>query len=460
MKILMLGWEFPPHISGGLGTACEGLTLGLARKGAEITFVVPHLYGGESAEHIKLVNAVGQDLDLLEDFASGSEEVELAHTWSELSKSKVSHKPIPSLLQPYFTPESFEEYLKALQLDSRLPLAEVTNSSGEIEELERFFESSLRFQQANYERPRAERYGWDIFQEVSKYATQVCASLKNEKFDLIHCHDWMTFPAGVALARLTGKPLVTHVHSLEIDRSGAGVNQTIYNIERWGTNQADAVIAVSYYTKDLICRHLGVDGSKVSVVHNGVYSQKELANYRAERPESKIILFLGRITFQKGPDYFVEAAAKVIPFVPDALFVMAGSGDMLPRVVDRVKQLGIEKHFKFPGFLKGDEVEEMFSSADLYVMPSVSEPFGISALEAIKFETPVIISRQSGVSEVLRHALKVDFWDVDRMADLMINALLHPELRADLVNMAREEIKRLHWDAAAKSTIEVYRKLI
>jgi glycosyltransferase involved in cell wall biosynthesis len=173
-----------------------------------------------------------------------------------------------------------------------------------------------------------------------------------------------------------------------------------------------------------------------------------------------VVLFLGRITFQKGPDYFVEAAAKVIPHVPDVIFVMAGTGDMRQRMIDRVNELGLSQHFFFPGFLKGQEVEEMFSLADVYVMPSVSEPFGLSALEAIKFETPVIISRQSGVSEVLSHALKVDFWDTERLADLMINALQHEELRADLVAMAREEVRRLHWEASALRTIEVYRRLI
>ena len=271
----------------------------------------------------------------------------------------------------------------------------------------------------------------------------------------------MTYPAAVALAKATNKPLVLHVHSLEFDRSGTHQNKQIADIESWGLNNANAVIGVSYYTRALIHQQYGVPLEKIQVVHNGVYKGEVVKNYRIEQGwPSKVVLFLGRITFQKGPDYFVEAAAKVIPIVNDVLFVMAGSGDMLDRMVSRVRDLGISDHFHFPGFLRGPEVERMFSVADLYVMPSVSEPFGISALEAISYETPVIISRQSGVSEVLRHALKVDFWDVDRMADLIVNALLHEELRADMVAMAHEEVKRLRWDASALRTVDVYRSIL
>jgi len=239
------------------------------------------------------------------------------------------------------------------------------------------------------------------------------------------------------------------------------VNPQIHQIERFGVRAASRVIAVSYYTRGIIHQQHGIPLEKICVVHNGVYGAETVQQYRTQKKwPGKIVLFLGRITFQKGPDYFVEAAARVIPHVPDVLFVMAGTGDLLPRIIDRVNQLGIGKHFSFPGFLRGPEVEEMFSIADLYVMPSVSEPFGITALEAIKFDTPVIISRQSGVSEVLTHALKFDFWDVERQADLMINALQHDELRADMVFMAREEMRRQHWDAAALKTRQVYSNIM
>jgi glycosyltransferase involved in cell wall biosynthesis len=299
-----------------------------------------------------------------------------------------------------------------------------------------------------------------MFGEVSRYAARISDLFAHEKFDVIHCHDWMTFPAGITLKQITGRPLVLHVHSAEFDRSGANVNQQIFDVERWGLQTADVVIAVSHYTRKIIHEQYGIPVEKIAVVHNGVYPEPLRERYRSQRSwPSRVVLFLGRITFQKGPDYFVEAAAKVAPIVPDVLFVMAGTGDMRQRMVDRVAELGLQKHFYFPGFLKGQEVEEMFSLADVYVMPSVSEPFGISALEAIKFDTPVIISRQSGVSEVLSHALKVDFWDIERLADLMINSLIHPELREDMISMARNEVRRLHWEAAAIRTVEAYRRV-
>ena len=289
---------------------------------------------------------------------------------------------------------------------------------------------------------------------------RVIAQFAHESFDFIHAHDWMTFPAGVALAEKTGKPLIVHVHSLEHDRSGLFVHPQINEIERFGLQQADKIIAVSYFTKRSIERHHGIPAHKVQVVHNGVYDRDAVTDYRSKKTwPSHVVAFVGRVTFQKGPEYFIEVASKVVPHIPDVLFVMAGSGDMLPAVMERAKELKLTSNFMFPGFIKGEELEEVFSVADLYVMPSVSEPFGITALEAISFDTPVIISKQSGVAEVIEHALKVDFWDVDRMADLIINALEHPELRRDLARMAREELKQLHWGAAAMKTIEVYQEL-
>jgi glycosyltransferase involved in cell wall biosynthesis len=292
-------------------------------------------------------------------------------------------------------------------------------------------------------------YGADIFAEI--------ASAQHESFEVIHAHDWMTFPAGAVLKNLTGKPLLLHVHSLEHDRSGAGANPQIEAIEQLGFQNADRILAVSHYTKKMIIERHGVDENKISVVHNGVYTRETRNFYRRHSSlPDKIVLFLGRVTYQKGPDYFVEAAAKALNQIPDALFVVAGSGDMLPRLKQRVEDLGIQEHFLFTGFLRGEEVERIFSIADLYVMPSVSEPFGISALEAISYQTPVIISKQSGVAEVLNHAFKVDFWDVDKMADLISSALAHSELREDMVNMAREEVRRIHWDAAALKVKDLY----
>jgi glycosyltransferase involved in cell wall biosynthesis len=281
--------------------------------------------------------------------------------------------------------------------------------------------------------------------------------------DVIHAHDWMTFPAAVTLRERMGKPLVVHVHSLEYDRSGRdGINPRVHSLEQLGLARADAVIAVSHYTKGILCREYGVAQEKIHVVHNGIYEREVRRHYQAKHPDwpKHVVLFLGRVTFQKGPDYFVQAAAKVVPHVPDVLFVVAGSGDMLEQVKRLARDLGVENHFHFPGFLRGNAVEEMFSVADLYVMPSVSEPFGIAALEAVNFEVPVLLSKQSGVSEVVGHSLKFDFWDVDRLADLIINGLKHDELRADMIEMARKELTRVRWDASASKVLDVYRQLI
>jgi glycosyltransferase involved in cell wall biosynthesis len=442
MNVLMLGWEYPPHISGGLGTACEGLTTGLARHNVGINFVVPHFFGGESAPHMQLVDTAGSAIGYDDRGNPITRRMEGAGT-------AIKTTQVPAALSPYWTPESYEKFIATIREQ---------RASGQLlspEQLAERLASRIPVRQEGFQ-----QYGRDIFAEVARYASRVVSLFSRQPFDAIHAHDWMTYPAGVALSELTGKPLVVHIHSLEYDRSGAAVNKQIFDIEKWGAQAADAVIAVSYYTRSMTHQQYSVPLQKIHVVHNGIYPHQVIQNYRREHNlPAKVVLFLGRITFQKGPDYFVEAAAKVVPHVPDVVFVMAGSGDMLQRMVDRVNALGIGRHFYFPGFLKGQEVEEMFSLADVYVMPSVSEPFGISALEAINYDTPVIISKQSGVSEVLGHALKVDFWDIDRLADLIINALLHDELRADMVSMAREEVKRLHWDAAALKTLEIYRTI-
>jgi glycosyltransferase involved in cell wall biosynthesis len=304
-------------------------------------------------------------------------------------------------------------------------------------------------------------YGRDLYAEVARYAARVASWARSQHADVVHAHDWMTFPAATRVARMLQIPLVVHVHSLEQDRAGEGANPTIVAIEGAGLRSATRVIAVSHYTARLIEKVHGVPLSRIDVVHNGVYARRTVNAYQDEHPVGgPLVLFLGRITYQKGPDYFVEAAAKVLHKIPNAKFVMAGNGDMLPRMKDRVRELGIEKAFDFPGFVRGAEVEHLFSTADAYVMPSVSEPFGISALEAMSYETPVILSRQSGASEILRHALKVDFWDINRLAAQIVAVLSYPELRRSIVDMAREEVRRVHWEAAATKVKRVYQHVL
>ena len=459
MKILMLGWEYPPHIAGGLGTACEGLTSALADQGVSIHFVVPQIFGDERVEHMVFTDSTKRSV-IPDD--------EMGQVADQDAQARIEMSRIPAFLTPYWSPQQFKEAVASATKREWASLPRALREEpfaralieGEVYGVDLVSALTPLLSVSKGERSR-HQYASDIFAEVERFTTDVIARFSTEHFDIIHAHDWMTFPAAVALAQTTGKPLVVHVHSLEYDRSGLFVNESINEIERFGLEAADRIIAVSHYTKRSIEQHHRIPSEKIFVIHNGVYPRGAVTNYRLTKTWPRhVVLFLGRITFQKGPDYFVEIASRVVPHVPDVLFVLAGSGDMLPAVQEQVAELKLDRNFLFPGFLQGEDLEEMFSVADLYVMPSVSEPFGITALEAISFDTPVIISKQSGVAEVLQHALKADFWDIERMADLIINSLMHEELRHEMVSKAKEEVKRLHWDAAALKTIELYHDVI
>jgi len=388
----MFGWEFPPYISGGLGTACLGLTQALSRLGVQIIFVLPHIKGEISASHVEIRSAS-----------------------SALGPGK-----------------------KFTRLYAYPPAAGYHNG----------------------EKAFTGEYTADMLREVESYGIAAGIIASQERFHVIHAHDWMTVYAGLAARKASGRPFIYHVHSLEFDRSGDNVNREIFEIERLGLWEADHVISVSNYTKSMIIRRYGLDPQKVTVVHNAV-SRKEGMTYARmpKNPHEKIVLFLGRITFQKGPDYFVEAAARVIRAMPEVRFVMVGTGDMMPAMVERVASLGLGSHFHFTGFLQGAEVDSMYALSDLYVMPSVSEPFGITPLEAMLYDVPVIISRQSGVSEVVRHALKVDFWDVEELANMMVSALKHPALVRELTEKSQEDLKNIHWDRAAEKVVRLYQDL-
>ena len=283
---------------------------------------------------------------------------------------------------------------------------------------------------------------------------------RRKRFDVIHAHDWMTYPAGMALARITGKPLVTHIHSTEFDRSGEHVNQGVYDIERRGMHAAIRVVAVSQLTKNIVAQRYAVEPDKIDVCYNGIESNGGPAPGTEVAAKDRIVLFLGRITMQKGPEYFVAAAKKVLEKIPDVKFFVAGSGDMARRMIEQAAELGIGHKILFTGFLRGKDVERIFRMADLYVMPSVSEPFGIAPLEAISQGTPALISKQSGVSEVLSHALKVDFWDVDEMANKIIAILRHPPLSATLKQHGPMELRKLTWEGAARKCVEAYQASI
>ena len=426
MRILMFGWEFPPHMSGGLGTACYGITKALTGLGHEVVFVVPRLKSKGDPSHVELISASEVPVPgqyLTEDFVFHGLDVRM----------------IQSLLRPYLNERQYADMLEDHDLTHL-----AWDKERKEEKRYRLFEIS-------------EHYGPNLIAEVLRYGKVAGVIAENQTFDVIHAHDWMTIFAGLHAKKISGKPLILHVHALEFDRSGDHVNQDIYDIERLGMSLADRIIAVSHYTKNLIVNRYGIHPDKIAVVHNAVSRAEAGAAYKVERNmDKKIVLFLGRITFQKGPDYFVEAAAKVLKEIPDVTFVMAGAGDMMPRMIKRVAELGIGKSFHFTGFLQGAEVEQIFTMSDLYVMPSVSEPFGISPLEAMVYDVPVIISKQSGVSEILRHALKVDFWDVKEMANKIIAILKHPVLSDEIVERSREEVRNIRWENAAEKIVTVY----
>lgn len=423
----MFGWEFPPHITGGLGTACYGLTKGLAKNDVDVLFVVPKVFGDEDQSALRLLNAGDVEIS------------DINFQYDEYWKH-ITYLEVNSNLLPYVTAEDFERLIEEMKLDKT-----VESSST--------YKAKFKF---------SGKYGKNLMQEVSRYALIANVIAKENTFDVIHAHDWLTYPAGITAKMASGKPLVIHVHATEFDRSGENINQYVYDIERKGMECADKIICVSNLTRNIIIERYGINSEKVVTVHNAVdieESDNDRCNYKKNVNE-KIVTFLGRITFQKGPDYFVEAAAKVLEKHDNVRFVMAGSGDMMNRMIKRVAKLGISNKFHFAGFLNGDDVVHMFSISDVYVMPSVSEPFGISPLEAMRSSVPVIISKQSGVSEILTHALKVDFWDIDAIADSIYGLLCYDGLSKMFMKYGKDEVHKLKWENAAFKIKEVYNSVI
>src|SRR5688572_412319 len=435
MRVFMLGWEFPPFISGGLGTACYGLTKAMSGIGTDILFVLPRPVSTPFSTHLKLVSPrPGSPL------AVPSTEFRLDEF------ERVTFRTINAAIgDPYQTAEEYEQWLQGKTADAMGEKPYVIQEPGQ--------------QTPGKGGKGHDHYGGDLFNEVQRYAALAAEVARHESFDVVHAHDWMTFPAGMAVAALKGTPLVVHVHSTEFDRSGAHVDTRIYDIERRGMHAAIKIIAVSYLTKNLVTHHYGIDPGKVEVVYNAIETNGN-GNFDEEKykihKDEKIVLFLGRITMQKGPEYFLAAAKKVLEVMDNVKFVMAGSGDMTRRTIEMAAQMGIGHKVLFTGFLRGGDVEKVFRMADLYVMPSVSEPFGIAPLEAMSHDVPVIISKQSGVSEVLTHALKVDFWDINEMANKIIAVLKHPPLASTLRQHGSFEVAKMSWTDAARACVQVY----
>lgn len=303
-------------------------------------------------------------------------------------------------------------------------------------------------------------YGEQLFDEVYRYGEAAKDITKEQTFDVIHAHDWMTFPAAINAKKITKKPLVVHVHATELDRTGGhGVNDYVFNLEKAGMMFADKVIAVSNYTKNRIVQHYGINPNKIEVVHNAVEIQNNIAAAKLS-VKDKIVLYLGRITLQKGPEYFIRAAKKVLDIDPDVKFIIAGSGDMESKMIEEAANLGIGDKVLFAGFLTGQDIDRAYQMAQLYVMPSVSEPFGITPLESLKNGTPVLISKNSGVLEVLSNCLKVDFWDIDEMANKIFAVLNYPALKEELTSNGSDEVKKMSWTKSAEQVMGIYSRML
>ncbi|HOI53707.1 MAG TPA: glycosyltransferase [Phycisphaerae bacterium] len=455
MRVLMLGWEFPPFISGGLGTACYGLTRAMSEEGVDVTFVLPRAVSGDHTTHVRLIAPAAVSVK-----SNGRVKSMLVQQGGQIvsyhidSLDHVTFVPVDVELSPY---ETEAEYAARIE---RLNRIRHTLSQEEMRVLETESRRTDRSICA-VDSPLTGQYGRDLLAEVHRYARLVTMFAPRMEFDVIHAHDWMTFPAALAVSRMTGKPLVVHVHSTEFDRSGEHVDQRVYDIERAGMHGAAHVVAVSNLTRNLCVSRYGVDPQKVSVVYNAIDLQDSTVptGPLTFRKGERLVLFLGRMTMQKGPDYFVAAAKKVLDKMENVTFIMAGDGDMFRRVIERAADLGIGHKILFTGFLRGDNVQKVFRMADLFVMPSVSEPFGLVPLEAMSQDVPVIISKQSGVSEVLTHVLKVDFWDINEMANKIIAVLRHAPLRETLKKHAHFEVRKFSWRDASRSCVELYERL-
>lgn len=427
MRVLMFGWEFPPHISGGLGTACYGLTKGLAGfKDVSVIFVVPKAYGDEDQTSMKLL---------------GANEVPVTRKQIQFAdiESKVEYYEVESGMIPYVDPEEFWK-LTSKVTSEKTRMVETT-SDGKID--------------------FSGRYDQNLLHEIYNYSIVAAVIARDNEFDVIHAHDWLAYPAGIAAKRVSGKPLVIHVHATDFDRSGGNVNPQVYAMEKEGMDAADQIITVSNLTRTIVIEKYNINPEKVTTIYNAVEPISEEEKIRLKKGvDEKIVTFLGRITMQKGPEYFVEAANLVLQKMKNVRFVMAGSGDMMNAMVKRAAELKISDRFHFTGFLKGDDVFDMFRMSDVFVMPSVSEPFGIVPLEAMQSNVPVIISNQSGVSEILNYAIKIDYWDTYAMADAIYGLLNYPALHNMFKKCGKEEVDNLQWRNSASQVHDIYLEVI
>lgn len=420
MKILMYGWEYPPYISGGLGMACQGLATSLAKHDIKISLALPKVDNVIVKE--KNINVLDYHL---------------------LGKTQA------------LTSQHHSSSLKNFPLFSCYDTKQI--SCKDLTSLTNFLNRNVNLDHAAL----TGKYDNNLLFEVLVYARNAGKFAEFVAHDIIHAHDWLTILAGVHAKSISKKPFVLHVHSLEYDRNGENVNPLIYEIEKYGMQHADKIVAVSHYTKNMIQQHYGISADKISVVYNGLFEEQ----LHAQRPSSsngnfKIVTFLGRITHQKGPRYFILAVNKILSRRKDVKFVMAGEGDQLRHMIDHTAWLRQGRNILFTGFLNQEQVKRVYSLSDVYVMPSTSEPFGISCLEALSNNVPVIISKQSGVSEVVKHTFKVDFWDVDDIATKIIGLLDYPLIKKEQFRHVNQELQSLKWEDSARNLINIYKRVL
>ncbi|MGZ3903953.1 MAG: glycosyltransferase family 4 protein [Bacteroidia bacterium] len=409
-KVLMLGWEFPPIINGGLGVACHDLSSALSEF-ADITMVVPKSSPGFKVRNVNLVGINNIDVNAL-----GGPDMN--------QRLPFELHSVPADLNPYYS-----EHISGHSHEG-------TNRGIEAQ----FDIDNL--------------YGGDVIGKVKRFSSITSSLASKLDFDIIHAHDWMTMLAGMQIKRETGKPLVMHIHSLEVDRSGPESRGWVYDLEKKGMEYADLLMPVSNFTAENIHKYYGIEKEKMSVIHNG---SNVVESFKSKSPfKEKIVLFVGRLTRQKGPECFLDIAAKVLERDPEVRFVMAGVGDYFRSILEKssYKQLG--NRFHLTGFLNLPELRQLFSISDVYCMPSVSEPFGLSAVEAAQFQIPCVISKQSGVAEVLKGALTFDCWDVDKAAGSILNLLKDPILRTKVVEDANNNLNNISWDLSANKIMQAY----
>lgn len=427
MRVLMFGWEFPPHISGGLGTASYGLTKGMSSlEDLDVIFVVPKAWGDEDQTKVRLIGANKIPVAFKQIYYKGF-------------RRPIEQIEISSKVIPYTDPEDYYKRVTREEVGHNILIQ--TNSKGMVD--------------------FSGRYDGSLLEEIYKYSVVASVIAAENEFDIIHAHDWLAYPAGIAAMEVSKKPLVIHVHATDFDRSGGNVNPEVYQIEKKGMDAASKVITVSNLTRDIVINKYNIDPDKVETVYNAVDPVRITEDVMVDKGfDEKVVTFLGRITMQKGPEYFIEAAYKVLKVMPNVRFVMAGSGDMMEKMMRRAAALKITDRFHFTGFLRGKDVFKMLTLSDVYIMPSVSEPFGISPLEAMQSNVPVIISKQSGVSEILTHAVKTDFWDIDAMADAIYGILNYPALSQMFIKNGKEEVVRFKWDNSARHVRDIYYRVI